>query len=140
MGAKKKINAKTAGGLAGAVAALVAYLAVTNAFNLPFSGNSVERQIEKFASDMNERLPMQIDEATRWDRVEAGPGKTYSYVYTVNKHLTEEEKRAVRENTTRQVLAAPDMQATFAAGVTVWYRYYDTSGAKVLEFAVRKSE
>ena len=73
-------------------------------------------------------------------RFEAGPGKAYSYIYTVSKPLTEEEKRAARENTTRRALEAPDMQATFEAGVTVWYRYYDTSGTKVLEFAVKKGD
>ena len=140
MAAKKMINPKTVGGVAGGVAALVAYLAVTNGIKVPFSGNSIERQIETFASDTNRRLPMQVDEVTRWDRVEAGPGKAYSCIYTVSKPLTEEEKRAVRENTTRRALEAPDMQATFEAGVTVWYRYYDTSGTKVLEFAVKNGD
>ena len=77
MGEKKTINPKTVAGVAGGVAALVAYLAVTNGIMLPFGGNSVERRIEKFASDTNKTLPMQLDEVTRWDRVEPGPGKAY---------------------------------------------------------------
>jgi hypothetical protein len=32
----------------------------------------------------------------------------------------------------------PDMQATFAAGVTVWYKYYDDAGNIVLAFPVKK--
>ncbi len=133
-------HAKTAGGVAGAVAALVAYLVAIGAINLPFGGHSVEHEIEEFAADANKDLPWQIDELTRWDRVEPGPGKAYSYIYTLSEQLTEEEKRTIREITTGEALAAPDMQATFEAGVTVWYKYYDTSGTKVLEFAVKKDD
>ena len=117
---------------------MIAFLVASGVINLPFRAGKVERQISQFAAEMNKRLPMQVDEFTRWDRVEPGPGKAYSYIYTLSMDLTEEEKREVVENVTRRALDTPEMQATFAAGVTVWYKYFDTSGKKLLEFSVKK--
>jgi hypothetical protein len=129
----RTIDAKMAAGVAGAIAALIAYLVVLNG-----GGNSIEKQIQKFADETNKTLPKQVDAITRWDRVEPGPGKSYSYVYTLSKQPTEQEKQTMTERVTRQALATPDLQATFAAGVTVWYKYYDQSGRKLLEFSVKK--
>ena len=138
MARKQPINAKTLGAVVGAISALVAYLTVSGVILLPFGGNSIERQIETFATDTNKRLPMQFDKVTRWDRVEAGPGKAYSYIYTLSMVPTEEQKRVLVETITRKALATPDMQPIFAAGVTVWYKYYDSSGKKLIEFPVKK--
>jgi len=117
---------------------LLGAMGAISVIHLPSSDNSVERQIERFASETNKRLPMQVDKFTRWERLEPGPGKTYSYIYTLSIVPTEEQKRVMRETVIRRALALPDMQATFAAGITVWYKYYDSSGKKVLEFSVKK--
>jgi Zn-dependent protease len=118
--------------------ALLAYPAASNMIRLPFGGSSVQRWIENFASEANKHLPRQIDKVTRCDRVVPGPGKAFSYIYTLSRELTEEHKRALRENTTRRALAAPSMQAMFDAGITVRYKYYDSAGKEVFEFPVRK--
>jgi hypothetical protein len=133
--ARTKKTGGIAGGIAGAIGALIAFLVVTNVMR---SGNSPEGQIERFANEANKTLPKQLDEFTRWDRVEAGPGKAYSYIYTITKSLTDSEKQSLKENVSRQALATPEMQAIFAAGITVWYKYYDTSGKCVVEFSVKK--
>jgi Zn-dependent protease len=119
-------------------APLALYLAAIHVIELPFQTALAERSIARYASESNKRLPMQLDKITRWERVEPGPGKSYSNVYTLSKVLTETQKRALTENTTRRALASPEMRTTFAAGITVWYRYYDTSGRKLLEFSVKK--
>jgi hypothetical protein len=134
----KKLTPGTVGGIAGAIGAAIAFLVVSGVIPSPFGSNSVESRIEKFASETNKGLPIQIDQVTRWDRVEPGPGKAYSYIYTLSRNLTEAEKSAMIDNTTRKALAASDMQATFAAGVTVWYKYYDASGKEIFEFSVKK--
>jgi Zn-dependent protease len=119
-------------------APLVLYLAAIHVIELPFQNTLAERSIARYASESNQHLPRQIDKVTRLDRVEPGPGKSYSMVYTLSQGLTEAQKRALTENTTRRALASPEMRTTFAAGITVWYRYYDTSGRKLLEFSVKK--
>ncbi len=138
MSAKNTVLTKVVGGAAGVIVAVVAYVVAYNGVRMLSGGRSVERQIEKLASDMNKQLPMQVDEMTRLDRVEPGPGKTYSYIYTISKDLTDQEKQAVQESTTRRALAAPEMQTIFSAGVTVWYKYHDAAGKKLLEFSVKK--
>ena len=79
------------------------------------SGESTEQEIEKMAADMNKNLPQQVDSMTRLDRVEAGPGKAYSYVYTINRRLNDLEKEQVRTSATRGALTAPEMQPIFDA-------------------------
>jgi hypothetical protein len=138
MDAKQMSRVKTISGIAGAIGALVAILVARDVIHLPFGSNSVESKIERFVTEANKGLPRQIDEFTRWDRVEAGPGKAYSYIYSVTKDITNAEKQVLKENVSRQALAMPDLQATFAAGVTVWYKYYDPAGKCVLEFSVKK--
>ena len=101
------------------------------------SGGSIEQDIEKMAVDFNRRLPKQVDAITRLDRIEAGPGRAYAYVYTLGRDLSDSDKQQIREATTRQALALPELQPTFKAGVTVWYKYFDGAGNKVLEFPVR---
>jgi len=101
-------------------------------------GVSVEQQIQKAASEMNKRMPIQVDEATRCDRVKAGPGKAFSYVLAVNKELSDHEKRELKESMTRLALATPEVQSLFEAGVMVWCECYDTSGNKLCEFSLRK--
>jgi Zn-dependent protease len=98
----------------------------------------LEFKIEELARDANKDLPRWIDEVTRLDRIEPGPGKAFSYVYTVTRDMPEEQKPAMVENSTRRTLAAAEMQGIFSAGVTVWYKYYDTSGGLLLAFPVKK--
>ncbi len=126
---KGTISVRAAAGMAGAIAVLVA---------LSGCGNSVERQVQQMADEMNKSLPKQIDPVTRLDRVEAGPGKQYSYIYTLSMNLTDQQKQAIQSTTTAKALTTPEMQSIFAAGVTIWYKYYDAKGTKLLEFPVKK--
>lgn len=104
----------------------------------PFSRGSVERLIQDTAAKMNQRLPLQVDPFTRWERVEPGQGKEYSNIYTISTKLTDAEKRLVQDAVTHQTLANPELKSLFDAGITIWYKYYDSAGKCVLEFAVKK--
>lgn len=137
----EKMHVQPPGASATVVLLVVYLLGATAAIGTTLSprGNySIELKIEQLARDFNKRLPKWIDDVTRLDRVDAGPGKTISYIYTVTRDLPEEQKQAFREDTTRRALAAPDMQAIYSAGITVWQKYYDTSGKLVLQFPVKK--
>jgi hypothetical protein len=61
---------------------------------------SIEQDIETMAANLNKRLPQQIDAVTRLERIEAGPGKAYSYVYTLSTTLDDSQKQQIREMTT----------------------------------------
>jgi hypothetical protein len=131
------MNAKKAVGLVVAVVAgIVAYYVAFHGVKGLFP--SVESKIDAMVTDLNKRLPMQVDPVTRWDRVEREQGKSFSYIYTVTTPLTDEQKRDLRSGVSQRALAAPEMKPIFDAGVTVWYKYYDPGGKKVLEFSVKR--
>jgi hypothetical protein len=100
--------------------------------------DSVEQRLEKVAADLNKNMPRQMDAVTRIDRVEAGPGRSLSYKYTISKTLTDAEKAQLKQHVTRQALDNAQMQPLFDAGVTFWYKYYDSAGTSMLEFSVSK--
>ncbi|MGO9337830.1 MAG: hypothetical protein ACLPY1_10015, partial [Terracidiphilus sp.] len=100
--------------------------------------DSIETQLETLAANVNHQLPKQVDEVTRWDRVEAGPGKTFSYIYTLRVNVTEAQKRAVKDAVTGKTLANPQLQLALGEGVIFWHKYFDSSGKKVFEFPVSK--
>lgn len=129
----KKLIGVLCGGAAFVVAFIVASQGVKS-----ISGGSTESQIQKMAAELNKQLPKQLDPITRWDRVEAGPGKSYAYIYTISTDLDEDQKRQVQENTTRAALNTPEMKKILDAGVVVVYKYHDASGNKVLEFSVKR--
>jgi Zn-dependent protease len=128
-------------GLAATVALLLVYLGATllgaNVVRVRWIEGSVEHQLERFVHDWNQRLPRRIDEITRCDRVELGPGRSLSFVYTVSKDLPEEQKRKLTEDIRRRMLAASSLRPLFAAGVSMWHKYYDPTGNKLLEFCVK---
>ena len=103
-----------------------------------FGHASVEEKLKTMAKSLNARLPMQINAVTRWDRVEAGPGKTYAYIYTVSIDLTDSQKEEFKKSVTAKLPDVPEMRSILDAGVTVWYKYYDAAGKCVFEFPVSK--
>ncbi len=103
-----------------------------------FGGGSVEQQLEEAAAKANLQLPQQLDEVTRCERVEAGPGKRMSYIYTLSVDFDNDQQKLLTEQATQRALVDPNLQPAFSAGVTLWYKYYDKSGKLMFEFPVRK--
>jgi hypothetical protein len=100
-------------------------------------GLSVESQLENMAKKVNAGLPKQNDAVTRWDRVEAGPGKTCTYIYTLSINLDDSQKEEVKRTVTAKIKAIPEMKTFLDAGITVWFKYRDASGKSILEFSVK---
>jgi hypothetical protein len=132
------MNAKKVLGVVGGVVAFAVAYVIAFHGTKSFFGGSVESKIQSMATELNKQLPRQLDPLTRWDRVEAGPGKDFSYFYTIGKNLTEGEQQSLKDNVTRQTLSSPEMKPVFDAGVTVWYKYFDKDGKKVFEFSVKR--
>jgi len=99
-------------------------------------GATVEEELQKMADEINAHLPQEIDETTRLDRIVAGPGKMYAYHYTIRTQLDDEQKQQLREVVAQQALATKEMRPIFNAGVTVWYKYFDSQGRSIVEFPV----
>jgi hypothetical protein len=99
---------------------------------------SVENQIKEMATQLNKGLPKQVDAVTRWDRVDPGPGRQFAYIYTISAPLSDQDKRTVQSTVTQKALSEPAMKTFFDNGVTIWYKYYDSKGKKMLEFSVKR--
>ena len=95
----------------------------------------IESIIATTAETMNQNLPMMVDEDTRWDYLEAGPGKEISYSYTMINYSSEmlndpaEFNFDVFESTLNHSIKAkvcqvPEMQYLFQNGVITNYNYY----------------
>ena len=129
--------AKAVGILAGVIGGVCGYLLVSHMMHNGFSHITVEKKIEKMVVELNKQLPMQVDEVTRWDRAEAGPGKSYSNIYTLSlDQLSKEQEQMLKEGVTHKLLALPETKAVLDQGVTIWFKYYDASGKLLLEFPV----
>jgi hypothetical protein len=137
MAATQLTTNQKVGGIVGGIIGLVVVLVVFNG-GWPFGGASVERQLENMAKGLNPGLPKQTDAVTRWDRVEAGPGKSCAYIYTVSINLTDSQKEEIKKSVTAKMKADPATRAFFDAGVTVWFKYYNAAGKSMLEFPVTK--
>jgi hypothetical protein len=109
-------------------------------FQSLFRDDSIEGQMERFANDSNENLPVRRNsDDKRWDRIETGPGRRLTYVFSVPHTLTEEEKESLKESA-----ASSDLKLGLGAklglgdDVNIWYRYLNLSGNVQLEFRLDK--
>ena len=95
-----------------------------------------QRAIEAEAVRVNKTLPKQIDEITRMDRMEVGPNRTVTLVFTLSKELSADEKKALRETVTLLVRSQPFIAQIRQDGVSLRVRYRNSAGKTILEFAV----
>jgi len=102
------------------------------------AGCGIEGQLATQAKKLNKKCPMVIDEFTTLESVAAGPGKKFTYIYTVSMQLNQLQKTTITDQVRSRALAEPKMQPILDKGVELVYRYNDKSGNKVLEFSVKK--
>ena len=103
-----------------------------------FSENSF---LTSLATDANKRLPMRIDAETRADTIVAGPGRKFSYVYTLVNHKAasvdaQQFHRAHASTIKANVCASKKMQVFFRNNVAVSYYYRGSDGAFITEINI----
>jgi len=114
------------------------FLAGVMAVGIAVLPKAIEHQISQRAQELNRQLPKQIDESLRCERVEVGPGRRFSYVYTVTKPLTNQQKQSMQEAAKRRALTDQAMRTMLAMNVTIRYVFYDTSGRTLFEYTVER--
>ena len=93
------------------------------------------------AIDMNKTLPMMVDKDTRLDATTAGPGRRFTYSYTLINHTAADLDASVLQNGLRPSLIAnyrslPQMKEFREANVELHYQYKDRNGAFVADIVV----
>lgn len=96
-------------------------------------------------TQVNSMSPRNLDSSTRLDGATAGPGKRFTYKYTLLKQKAAEVnvgqwRQAVVPMLKRNVQASREMRPLFQNGVTVCYRYHGKDGVLVDEIVFNPSD
>ncbi|MGH8051286.1 MAG: hypothetical protein ACREPB_11555 [Arenimonas sp.] len=136
---KKRLCNKT---FATAVALL---LALTGCSLEQYADAKFEADLVKASNETNKTLPMMIDKDTRLDSTLAGPGKEWTYLYTLvatdvkgitNARLNEVMGDKIRNS----VCTMKEMELFVKHKVTMKYKYRDNDGNFIGEVIVKAGD
>ena len=92
------------------------------------------------ASDLNAKLPMQVDQYTRLDSTAPGPGRRFTYMYTLSglpAGVAAADAAAVlRPSLVNAYKTTPQMAVFRDNGVEMHYVYRDNAGKYVTEIVI----
>jgi hypothetical protein len=114
--------------------------------------NPNEQQVEKkliegltiAANQLNQQLPIMVDEDTRLDRATVGPGARSVYHYTFP-NITSKEIDSnwlytnLRPAITRKVCSSKDMEMSLRYGATYIYSYSGSDGNEIARFEIDRN-
>lgn len=136
------LNAQAGKGGVGAVFGALIGGAVGNAAGKSAGQRmTVDEALVKVVDQINKQLPMTVDRVTRWETTQAGPGRAFTYHYTIVTARaaeidTTEFYRAMSSHLRNSVCTSPDMQVFFKNGVTISYSYRGSDGRHVTKVAI----
>ena len=116
----------------------VGYMAVNQVLN---GSAHFDKILSNTANNVNKTLPKMVDSATRLDTTIAGPGKKFTYVYTlVNVDKSNPIAAALQDKLKPQIVAnyktSEKMKVFRDENVELDYQYKDKNGDLVCEVAV----
>jgi hypothetical protein len=105
------------------------------------SDHELEKQLRQTSEQLEARLPMWVDDATRWEGTVPGPGRKWTYVYTLmtasSADVSEQQiQDALGEKIRISVCTSREMQVFVKNKVQVVYHYNGNDGADIGEVAV----
>jgi hypothetical protein len=108
-------------------------------------GTKVEEALVVAERQVNAMAPKMIDDATRLDGAKAGPGKKFTYTYTlVSMKAAEVDaaswKQKVVPTVRKNMRETEGMKSLFQAGTTVHYKYLGKDGAPIDEIIMTPAE
>src|SRR5262245_21791592 len=128
-----------------AAVAVVALGAVAGCNRVPSDGvlsdSQLESSLRETAKQINGRLPMMVDEVTRWESATHGPGRRWTYNYTLismsSTDVTGQQiQDALGEKIRTSVCTTREMQVFVKNKVQVVYHYAGKDGADIGEIVV----
>ncbi len=108
------------------------------------SDSNLDQGLVQASKQINQALPMRLDDATRLEITLALPGKKLMYKYTLT-NLTEKPDPkalvdAMRPIVTNTYKTSTEMANLRKQGVTLVYAYYDETGSEVAHFEVTPND
>ncbi|HEY6871278.1 MAG TPA: hypothetical protein VI298_00995 [Geobacteraceae bacterium] len=112
---------------------------------MPSSSESVEARLEREAEIANKKFPQQLDADTRIDSVKAGPGKLFTFNYTLINYagnaVSEEKLReAMADKVKKEACGSKVLQPFIQKGVSIGYSYVGNDGSPVTTITVSPSD
>lgn len=109
----------------------------TYSFSEGFKEGYNRAEMRGIAEGLNKSLPVQVTPDVRWERVEGGPGRRLTYIYTVNMKRATIDKERLEEMVFRNVSSREEVRRTFLEkSIALWCRFNDKDANTVHEFAV----
>jgi hypothetical protein len=98
-----------------------------------------DKVVRLTADELNERLPMTVDDFTRWERCEALPNVTLQYCYTILK-ADHPDRDSLVEAVTPQLTdlyrTSDDMKTLRDINATLLYKYSDEAGREIATITI----
>ncbi len=103
---------------------------------------TVDEALSKTVYQINNKLPMSVDRDTRWDSTQAGPGRAFTYHYTIVTARAADVDtmgfyQAMSSHLRNSVCSSQDMQVFLKNGVTVSYSYRGSDGRHISKVVIK---
>jgi hypothetical protein len=97
---------------------------------------SIDSQLLAAANEVNRTAPMMIDADTRLDSATAGPGLSFTYLYSLPQIASTEVAQGafdavITPNVKKSGCGSADLKAFFDNGITVHFVYRGHDGGKI---------
>lgn len=100
----------------------------------------IESELKSVCKDLNKKCPQMVDDVTRFDKTEAGPGKKITYYYTLinvpEENLTAETLKGLEDQVRANVLVNADLKAFRDENVDMRYVYRNEAEKVILDFTI----
>ncbi|MCP4603374.1 MAG: hypothetical protein GY847_23135 [Proteobacteria bacterium] len=109
------------------------------------SGVSFDKALMNTASEMNKNCPMMIDKETRLDSTLGGPGKRFSYFYTLVNYGPGDIDKAkiissLRPNIVNNAKSSEDMKLFREQDVELIYIYKANDNSEITRIVIKPDE
>ncbi len=108
-----------------------------------FFSPSIEEELAKTCEIINKDCPQTIDEETRLDKVTSGPGKSFTYHYTLINFVKADLINIAQIQSAQDAAVRNELQNNPAIkkdilgrGITMVYRYYDKNNDFLFEVVI----
>jgi hypothetical protein len=137
---QKRISLNSAAVMAVAVIAIGMAVLTGNCRKASYKDVLVQNSI-----DMNRKCPMRIDEWTRLDSTKAGPGKTFTYYYTLvsrtrDKVDAKSMEKQLKPLFVNNLKTNQSLEVIRKNRATMCYVYHDKNGQYILNIRVKPEE
>ena len=129
----------------GSAAMILTLLAAAGCSRRPSDGvlsdSELDKALRQTSDELKPRLPMMVDDATRWESTKPGPGRKWTYVYTLvtasSADVTEQQiQDALGEKIRNSVCSTKEMKVFVRNKVQVVYHYNGNDGVDIGEVVV----